>query len=393
MVNILHTVTYITGLLRQDAHGGFSESEALNCVAARQAPLIINAPARTHPAAECNPFLITWDGGTPPYLITVKTDPPGTNAVAEFDDLSDTSITWIVNATVDSALFFQVRDSDGNTANSFAFDVSPGNGDSCLGTADTDPITPTETIPVSTSATSSQPHQRSPTVKSSSPGSASTAGGTASLIGSTQSATPPAAAFPSTHSEALPTGAIAGIVVSILALILVAAFLFWLRRRRRRHRYGTEAPLHQPSPTFSLLSPGPDITVPINRAFNVPESADARSAAPISATTPPREDLADELRVMREKIADLEDLERRTPSTTPAQRPTPHRILRLVSRQSTSTMGDVGPSDLESQLSTVRQQNEALTSRILKLEEHMTSAPASEKAQPPPGYTAEPRNV
>ncbi|KAJ7903519.1 hypothetical protein B0H14DRAFT_945020 [Mycena olivaceomarginata] len=79
--------------------------------------LTINTPTQgtVTGAAECQPLLISWSGGTPPYIIT------------------GTSLTWTVNATVGTQLILNIKDNTGLGKTSAAFPVLTGSGDSCIG--------------------------------------------------------------------------------------------------------------------------------------------------------------------------------------------------------------------------------------------------------------------
>ncbi|KAF7330585.1 hypothetical protein MVEN_02498800 [Mycena venus] len=103
-------------------------------------------------AAECQPLLLGWSGGTPPYIIvslafisvafragtdssrrTVDTQPPGAAHVAEFDGQTGTSVTWTnVNATVGTQLLLTIKDNTGLSKTSAVFPVTTGSGDDCL---------------------------------------------------------------------------------------------------------------------------------------------------------------------------------------------------------------------------------------------------------------------
>jgi hypothetical protein len=84
-------------------------------------------------AAECQPLLLGWSGGTPPYIVTVDTQPAGATHVVEFDNQSSTSVTWPnVNATVGTQLLLTIKDTTGLSKNSAPFPVTAGSGDGCL---------------------------------------------------------------------------------------------------------------------------------------------------------------------------------------------------------------------------------------------------------------------
>ncbi|KAJ7126981.1 hypothetical protein C8R44DRAFT_874076 [Mycena epipterygia] len=96
-------------------------------------PTVGSAPG----ASECQPLLITWSGGTPPYFvpifISVQNNPPGATPIAAFDSQSGTSVTWTVNATVGTQLILTIKDNTGAPASSAPFPVLTGSGDSCIG--------------------------------------------------------------------------------------------------------------------------------------------------------------------------------------------------------------------------------------------------------------------
>lgn len=116
-----------------------------------------------------------------------------------------------------------------------------------------------------------------------------------------------------------------------------------------------------------------------------------------SASAARRQQLANELRAVQEKMVDLEDLERHTISTVATRPSAPRQLLRLVSMRSTSTTtAKEGreSQDLVAQLEASRQRNELLAARIRELEEQMHSPWALGLSdEPPPGYTPEPSNV
>jgi hypothetical protein len=97
--------------------------------------LTINTPTQgtVTGAAECQPLLISWSGGTPPYIVSVDTSPAGAAHVADFGTQTGTSLTWTVNATVGTQLILNIKDNTGLGKTSAAFPVLTGSGDSCIG--------------------------------------------------------------------------------------------------------------------------------------------------------------------------------------------------------------------------------------------------------------------
>jgi len=92
---------------------------------------MINTPAN---AVTCQPLLITWSGGTPPYFLSVLpgADPNG-QALVDFGQQDGTSFTWTaVNQQANTQLGLTLRDSNGNTAQSAPFTVNGGSNTTCL---------------------------------------------------------------------------------------------------------------------------------------------------------------------------------------------------------------------------------------------------------------------
>ncbi|KAJ7445639.1 hypothetical protein FB451DRAFT_1189054 [Mycena latifolia] len=176
----------------------------------------------------------------------------------------------------------------------------------------------------------------------------------------------------------LSAGAIAGILIGVLSLISLAGLCVWRRRLRQnvlaRRTLAASPFILLP---FSVVPPTPPLP-------SAPENNDARS---ISASTVRQQFLQNEVRAAKEKMVDLEDLERRTWSTNATEASVPSRILRILSTRSASTMRTApGSSDLVAQL---RARNEAQAARIRELEAQMNSEWALGLSdEPPPGYTA-----
>jgi hypothetical protein len=107
--------------------------------------------------------------------------------------------------------------------------------------------------------------------------------------------------------------------------------------------------------------------------------SDVRRVSPSTIT---RQDLESELRIVHEKMADLQDLERSSTGTT-AGSGMP-RVLRLMSMPSTSTMGS---PDVQAQLEASREQINMLVMRMHALEANVNSAyGVGISNEPPPAY-------
>ncbi|KAJ6548600.1 hypothetical protein B0H19DRAFT_1265411 [Mycena capillaripes] len=97
---------------------------------ASRAPLEINTPVPG--AAQCEPLLITWSGGIPPYVVAyapVLHEIPHPMPLVDFGLVTGTSLVWIVNATLGQSLILEVTDDEAtglNTVTSAPFDVIVG---------------------------------------------------------------------------------------------------------------------------------------------------------------------------------------------------------------------------------------------------------------------------
>ncbi|KAJ7865137.1 hypothetical protein B0H14DRAFT_3862303 [Mycena olivaceomarginata] len=102
-----------------------------------RAPLEINTPVPG--AAQCEPLLITWSGGIPPYVVAyarvVQTNPIQPTPLVDFGLVTGNSLTWVVNATLGQSLILEVTDDEADglhTVTSAPFNVIAGAGDGCI---------------------------------------------------------------------------------------------------------------------------------------------------------------------------------------------------------------------------------------------------------------------
>ncbi|KAJ7445629.1 hypothetical protein FB451DRAFT_1189043 [Mycena latifolia] len=177
--------------------------------------------------------------------------------------------------------------------------------------------------------------------------------------------------------NALPAGAIAGIVIGILYLLSLAIGLCIWRRRRRQHVLAHPGLAASP---FILLPSGTTTPIPSRRI--VADNSDARTIR--------QEFLENELRAAQEKMVDVEDLERDTSvGETGTRDSRPRRIMHFRSLRSTGATGSRASEDLVSELEAARTRNEAQEARIRELEAHMSSeVDLGLSAEPPPKYMA-----
>ncbi|KAJ7629097.1 hypothetical protein FB45DRAFT_1080683, partial [Roridomyces roridus] len=109
--------------------------------AAAEDGIVVNAPTAAQPARECEPFEITWTGGSAPYKIQVirpMTTPQSLGEIVLIaDHVTGTSHTWIVAFDAGVSLVFTLEDAIGGEnlgggSASDPFIVAPGAGSSCL---------------------------------------------------------------------------------------------------------------------------------------------------------------------------------------------------------------------------------------------------------------------
>ncbi|KAF8348813.1 hypothetical protein F5887DRAFT_536392 [Amanita rubescens] len=143
------------------------------------ASLTINTPAGV---VQCQPTLLTWSGGTPPYYLTLL---PGGQVAGEpiqsFDATDDTSKTWLANVNPGQQITFALKDSTGETAFTDQVQVRQGTDKGCMTAAPgpTDSNTASgsgtqgavETTPAATRATNAAASKTSTTARAASTGS------------------------------------------------------------------------------------------------------------------------------------------------------------------------------------------------------------------------------
>ncbi|KAJ6615587.1 hypothetical protein B0H10DRAFT_2220236 [Mycena sp. CBHHK59/15] len=131
--------------------------------------LTINTPNQP---IVCEPALLTWSGGTPPYIVvrilscldcsmhdptnlilqSIDNGDDHTQQFNSFPGLTNTSLTWIVNQPVGQNLILFIRDNTGLQQNSAAFPVLAGGPTSCLTSSSS---SGSSSVATSTSGTSS----------------------------------------------------------------------------------------------------------------------------------------------------------------------------------------------------------------------------------------------
>ncbi|KAF8910669.1 hypothetical protein CPB84DRAFT_1743490 [Gymnopilus junonius] len=99
-------------------------------VLAQSSTLTINTPIAP---VVCEPLLINWSGGTPPYFLSiVPGNQPGAAALFDFGQQNGNSITWTVNVTAGTTLGLDLRDNTGTLAQSASFTIQSSTNTACL---------------------------------------------------------------------------------------------------------------------------------------------------------------------------------------------------------------------------------------------------------------------
>lgn len=96
---------------------------------------MINTP---NPLIQCQPYQITYSGGTPPYNIYATREGQFGSILAQITTgATGTSFTWTVNLAAGTAINLFITDSSGQSNTSGAATVQQSSDTSCLGTANT----------------------------------------------------------------------------------------------------------------------------------------------------------------------------------------------------------------------------------------------------------------
>jgi len=85
------------------------------------------------PTPVCQPLLINWSGGSPPYFLSVfPGDQPNGTPLLDFGQQTGNSFRWIVNITAGQNIGFTIRDNNGVVKQSAPFPLIASSDQSCL---------------------------------------------------------------------------------------------------------------------------------------------------------------------------------------------------------------------------------------------------------------------
>jgi hypothetical protein len=174
---------------------------ALALAVAAQNSFTINTPVSPQ---SCQPLLITWAGGVPPYLLSlVDGNNPSGPSTQDLGSQTGTTFTWKVNVDA-SKIGLKLIDSTGAIANTSPFDVLAGSDKSCIGQA--------------ASGASSAPAAGATSAAAPAAGASS-----AAAPGSSKAASASGSAAPATSSAAKPNGASTNVANAGVASLFGAA--------------------------------------------------------------------------------------------------------------------------------------------------------------------------
>jgi cobalamin biosynthesis Mg chelatase CobN len=159
----------------------FARLAALAALVSTTFALTIDTPPQSA-LVQCQPILLTWREGTPPYFPTVVAPGPG-QVYKQFDQTDATSLTWVVDLPVGTNVNLGIKDSTGAQQYSATVQVSQGSSTSCLNASSsgntgptTGPSSGAPTGPSSTGAGSSTKSTAPSGSQSSSAASSSSSG-------------------------------------------------------------------------------------------------------------------------------------------------------------------------------------------------------------------------
>lgn len=172
--------------------------------------MTINTPSNV---VVCQPVLLTWTGGTPPYDLTILPGgEPNGNLIEDLGKQNGTSLTWVANIAAGTSIGFTLRDNVGLIAQTAPVNVLSGSDTSCVGKSPSSGAAPPNTAGVTPSAAPAT---------TTAPATTGAASGTTTKPATSATA---GASKPSSTNAARPTQAIqigaAGVVgAAILALL------------------------------------------------------------------------------------------------------------------------------------------------------------------------------
>ncbi|KAJ3871736.1 hypothetical protein F5051DRAFT_422868 [Lentinula edodes] len=141
----------------------------------------INTPGSL---TECEPVLLQWTGGTPPYFLSVyNSGAPSTNAET-LTTTNSTSFTWTVNIASGQSIGFNIVDNTGAEKQSAAVPIQAGSSTSCVGQSVSGSAGATTTAATTGSGSASTTGSGSSSTTAKSTGSSSGSSSSTSAAGS-----------------------------------------------------------------------------------------------------------------------------------------------------------------------------------------------------------------
>ncbi|KAJ6560247.1 hypothetical protein B0H19DRAFT_1260876 [Mycena capillaripes] len=195
--------------------------------------LMINTPVPT--PVECQPTLLSWSGGTPPYIITcaflADANNQGNTLISFGTDITNTSLTWNTALPAGQACVLFIKDSTGQPQNSGLFTIQAGS-DSCLNSASSPPASSGVVGPTGSSVASTPPVTTPSTTPTTTPATTpattpstkpSTTGSSTKPVSSSgsgvQSSAPPSSSTGAARATGVPAAAAAAALGAVFAAL------------------------------------------------------------------------------------------------------------------------------------------------------------------------------
>ncbi|KIK63081.1 hypothetical protein GYMLUDRAFT_57828 [Collybiopsis luxurians FD-317 M1] len=105
-------------------------ASALGLISGAYAQFSINTPASL---TTCQPVLIQWQGGTPPYFLSVYNQAAASQTAENLGQQNGTTFTWTVDIAAGQSVGFNIVDSTGTQKQSAAVPIQSGSSTSCVG--------------------------------------------------------------------------------------------------------------------------------------------------------------------------------------------------------------------------------------------------------------------
>ncbi|KAI0325539.1 hypothetical protein GY45DRAFT_1340053 [Cubamyces sp. BRFM 1775] len=179
-----------------------------------------------NPPTQCVPVQIKWNGGTPPFFLSIfPGDQPQAPSLEQFPNLQSSPFTWNTNIAAGQSVGFQVTDNTGAVAQSGSVIIQPG-PDTCLnGTASSGSgsATGSATAPGNTATSGATGATTAATGATTGTGSATTGGSHSSSSGASGTGTSSSAGSTATGGSGTNAGFVNGASMGVVGVLSAVA--------------------------------------------------------------------------------------------------------------------------------------------------------------------------